>query len=379
MISSFRLPDLVLGVSVRADTSGAKQAARDLKRAVQQEFGGAGGGGGGGGGGGFLGATSGAAIGATFGRQIIGGIGKAFRRSPVTASGQKLLTARRIAGLLPPATEKQQWAGTLRWPSVPGGTLLPKGETAVRGGGTLLNLLSGAGLGKAFSGLGGTVKKVAGLAGLGRIAGLVGSLGKAGIIGAIIAAIALAIYISVKVYVKALKAALTYIRNSGVGTEGKFGNFGRFAETLDEFSAAWANVWAQIGLAIIQIFELERILPPLTNMLIMFASALSWLSDQKWFKFMMQRAAGPLADPNLWKAMGWLMDKMPKGEGGKDLGRRMSANMAPAALEGSVAAYSMIRGTMIRYAAETARNTKVAADALQKIMQRAPELGVVAG
>jgi len=39
-MTPFKLPDLVLGVSIVADTSGAKKAGRDLQRAVNQGFGG---------------------------------------------------------------------------------------------------------------------------------------------------------------------------------------------------------------------------------------------------------------------------------------------------------------------------------------------------
>jgi hypothetical protein len=72
---------------------------------------------------------------------------------------------------------------------------------------------------------------------------------------------------------------------------------------------------------------------------------------------------------------------LPEPKAGVDLGGGggLSSRMGGAALEGSVEAYRTIQGTLMRYAAETAKNTKEAAGALKQILNRAPAMGVVAG
>jgi hypothetical protein len=84
MISSFRLPDLVLGVSIRADVTGAKQAARDLKNAVGRELGTTGGTTGGRGGGGLGAGLLGGVLGAGM---LGGGKGKSSGLPMALAGG----------------------------------------------------------------------------------------------------------------------------------------------------------------------------------------------------------------------------------------------------------------------------------------------------
>jgi len=80
------------------------------------------------------------------------------------------------------------------------------------------------------------------------------------------------------------------------------------------------------------------------------------------------------------KMAGWVLGKMGiKPSAGVDLGGGMSTRLPGAALEGSVEAYRIIQGTLMRYAAETARNTKETAGALKEIINRAPAMGVVPG
>jgi hypothetical protein len=80
----------------------------------------------------------------------------------------------------------------------------------------------------------------------------------------------------------------------------------------------------------------------------------------------------------LGNAMEWIMSLIPEGKGGISGRSGMSSKMSGAMLEGSVEAYRTIQGTMMRYAAETAKNTRETTGVLRRILERAPEMGVVA-
>jgi len=82
----------------------------------------------------------------------------------------------------------------------------------------------------------------------------------------------------------------------------------------------------------------------------------------------------------LGNALEWIMSFIPEGAGGiAGAGAGMSTKMGGAMLEGSVEAYRTIQGTMMRYAAETAKNTRETTGVLREILNRGADMGVVAG
>ena len=177
------------------------------------------------------------------------------------------------------------------------------------------------------------------------------------------------------VMVPAIKAATGYIRKSGAG--GMFGEYGRRAS---ETPVLLKNVAVQFGLMWIEMLNLLPVLEDFNAILIRMASLANYAREQKWLGTA-ARTSMSLNPYVMWfKGLNWLIQKLPLGTGGAELGTGgRSPKLAGAMLEGSVEAYSTIRGTMQRYAADTARNTRETSETLKKILARGPEMGVVAG
>ena len=188
---------------------------------------------------------------------------------------------------------------------------------------------------------------------------------------------------TVKTMIAAMMPAIKYIRATGTTT----GEYGQFSKQMTEFGAVWENLKVQFGLMVISVGDLVSTVGEIIPLMIKLSELFSYIADNEIFKMVAKTMLTPVMfNPWLLKAWNWATDKMGVGNGwgGKELPKKLDDNLpgakvAGAAMEGSVEAYRTIQGTMMRYAAETAKNTKVAADALQKIMQRAPEMGVVAG
>jgi hypothetical protein len=169
-----------------------------------------------------------------------------------------------------------------------------------------------------------------------------------------------------------MSPALQYIRNTGTTT----GRYGRFSNAMEATPSALRNVNVQFGLMAIQLLNLDDAMQGFNRILVQTGSVMAWLGEQKWLKAIL------LSHPNVLglRALNWALGKLPTGKGGVDLGGGgFSGRMAPAALQGSVEAYRIIQGNLMNYAAATARNTKQTVDALNKIIERAPAMGVVAG
>jgi hypothetical protein len=167
-----------------------------------------------------------------------------------------------------------------------------------------------------------------------------------------------------------MSPALQYIRNTGTTT----GRYGRFSNAMEATPSALRNVNVQFGLMAIQLLNLDDAMQGFNRILVQTGSVMAWLGEQKWLKAIL------LSHPNVLglRALNWALGKLPTGKGGVDLGGGgFSGRMAPAALEGSVETYRTIQGRMMDYAAQTARNTAETSATLQKIVDRAPLMGVV--
>jgi hypothetical protein len=372
MITSFKLPDLVLGVNIRADVTGARAAARQLRNAVASEFARAGG----------MGA---AGIGAAGGA---GGVGGAvLAGSAVIAQSVSGLNTQLDAAIASLNAWKQK---------VPGAPKEPTGEPfdaasfinpnfGKRGGG----MRAGQGKGSwqnqyervASMGLVynrairvwvPAVEKATNTAtAKGTQTGLLKGLRKAlrlwhFLIGGLIVG---AVVGGVK---GALSPALQYIRNTG--TTG--GRYGAFAEHAGNTPSALRNVRVQFGLMAIQLLELDQVCREFNHILVQLGSAFEWLGKQSWLKRGIEAQKYSLWNlpwTVLWRALQYV----PGGTGGTDLGSGNRMGFGGGALEGSVEAYRTIQGRMMDYAAQTARNTAEMSAAMQKILDRGPAMGVV--
>lgn len=353
MISTFRLPDLVLGVSIRADTTGARQAAQQLKAAVSSQFGAVAGGGTGSGFGTGLGAGIGAGIGTGLSRSIgRGRLAAALNPKPRLLLPEPSLQMKQIAaaaGFSPSRGAAKTVAAELKAAT----------ESASK-----------------------TAKGVAGAGGW--WAALGASFARGGIMRGIAMAarrfwpllIVLVAWEFVKhVMIPAIRSAIGYIRASGA--KGAFGEVGRQASYVP---VLLRNVAVQFGLMWIEMLNLLPVLEDFNAILIRMASLANFAREQKWLGTAARVSMGLNPYVAWFKGINWLVQKLPLGGGGADLGSAgRSPKLAGAYLEGSVEAYSAIRGSMQRYAADTARNTKETSETLKKILARAPEMGVVAG
>jgi len=107
---------------------------------------------------------------------------------------------------------------------------------------------------------------------------------------------------------------------------------------------------------------------------------MAWLGQNEWIGKIVRwsNELNPVMAPT--NMFFKLLKLLPTGEGGVDLGSGLpGGRMAGAMLQGSVEAYRTIQQTMMNYAAQTAKNTKDTAEAMKKILERAPQMGVVAG
>jgi len=363
VISSFRLPDLVLGVSLKADTSGSRQAAQDLKRSIQREMGVIGGGGRGGL---TSDVISGAVAGKVAGRMAGGVLGNAALTTTTrealavgAAAGSTLslsaaLAASKLAGASAASVAKAVHDAAKG--SIIAANSIAKGATAA---GPALEAATAAAVG------GGASK------------GFLSSLRSFRSIWHLI--IGVLIIGTFKEAVKMLIPAFEYIRRSGAG--GKFGEAGQEWSML---SATLENVKVQFGLMAISALNIGSCLENLNRGLARLGTILGFLAEHPLLTRMQIGGMGGLgalasiASVYL-KIVDWLAQKIPT-KGGIDLGGGgLSSRMGGAALEGSVEAYRIIQGTLMRYAAETAKNTKASAEALKQILNRAPAMGVVAG
>ena len=441
MISSFRLPDLVLGVSIRADVRGAKQAARDLKNAVGRELGTTGGGSGGGGGGGFGGGLLGGVLGAgMLGGGIKGKVPRAnfkgglgFKKRPgIKGYGGKTLTSSDLIQLLAmkelgfssvELREVEKVLGSSSLSSTAGKSITPfnAGKLAWRNKAKISGkrlaeglhslgikeiatpYFSALGLGLVGGAVGSGIEKKAGAAAgigkrskfsprmfsrIGRMAGL-GGLGGIGAtmmmvvrflgpLGFALIAAALAFKMAMSFVVSSLTTAVSWIRRMGI----HHGEFGNFSAQIDNFTVVWRNLKLEFGLFLIQVFQLGAILQNIVPIFASVAQAINVLANNKIFRAYMRLAmaiipSGYVFNPQVWKGANNLLG-VPN-TGNERIGRGTALNMSPAALEGSAEASRIVNSAVMAYQAETARNTKRCAETLQQILNRAPELGVVPG
>jgi len=412
VISSFRLPDLVLGVSLKADTSGSRQAAQELKRSIQKEMGTIGGGKGG--------VGSGVAAGVAAG--VAGNVGSRLE-GLVKQFGleRTVMTAQNLAAVHGRAADIALAAGDMK-------AAVEQSLMAV----SMSRLAKKAGDDMAEGMSRGMLRRLKMIA--------------AAIAAAISGAVSYALY---RIVVGSIRSALGYIKNVGAG-----GQYGDFREELYRIRAILTNVRVQFGLMLIDILRLGDVLRSLQPVLLRIVNLFMWFRESPkaqfaallvalaaiavalaaivtaaglavaalvalagvslagaaiaflavlgvilftveaivatlltlgWLKNIlsgkMPFAGGPIATmveglKLVGKFLNWVL---PKPKAGVDLGGGLSSRMGGAALEGSVEAYRTIQGTLMRYAAETARNTKEAAGALKEILNRAPAMGVVPG
>jgi hypothetical protein len=171
-----------------------------------------------------------------------------------------------------------------------------------------------------------------------------------------------------------LGPALGYIRATGTTT----GRYGRFSAEAYGANVALRNVSVQFGLMAIEVFRLDAVLSDFNRALVQLGSAFAWIGKN--VGGLLSFLAKVTGLGLLLKAINIILKALPTGAGGVNLGAGgLSSKMAPAALQGSVQAYSILQGNLLNYAAATARNTKQTVDALNKIIERAPQMGVVAG
>jgi len=177
--------------------------------------------------------------------------------------------------------------------------------------------------------------------------------------------------------IAAMAPSLSYIRTTGT-QEGRYGDF---STNLSQIEVLLKNVGIQFGLMVIDLYELDKAMSDIIPVLVQIANLFEWMGKQEWIKTIIK--LNELSQVNFQIAkwgLGFFAKGANEGTGGVDLGQGMAmSKLAGAAMEGSVAAYRTIQGTMMKYASETAKNTKEAAGALKKILDRAPEMGVVMG
>ena len=403
MIPSFRLPDLVLGVALKADVSGSRQAAQDLKRSIQKEMGVVSGGGGGGRGGGvggslLAGAAAVSAVSAAANKvaktaklrddiwkKIIDDAKPAFRGPLRGGQAFNNVFARDWKG--PAGTRFGDWRnsfGAIQWRAKQAQVAAELNTLGRKPATDISRMVATS---KAASSATAATAAAAGIKAATRSGNWWATLGASFAQGNITRGIAMAakrfwpllIVLLAWEFIKhvmipAIKAAVGYIKRSGAG-----GTLGEFGKRAGETPVLLKNVAVQFGLMWIELLNLLPVLEDFNAILIRVASLVNYVREQKWLSAA-SRMSMSLNPYVMWfKGLNWLIQKIPLGSGGADLGAGRSPKLAGAYLEGSVEAYSNIRGTMQRYAADTARNTKETSDTLKKILARAPEMGVVAG
>jgi len=401
MLSSFKLPDLVLGVSIKADTAGAREAARQLRTAVQSEMnkltpvGGGGGGGTGGGGGGRGGGSATAlaamGIGSQVGsqisqitsqagvnyHQILENINRNFPYNPVERQREQALLDQFAAGLnqAERQREKQKVGRAQRASLTP--TYNPRSGLQGYGGVPMPAPIDVAKSIKAGARAAApaVTKATAAAVKNGSIKGFVSSASyMRGVWGLVITGIIVGAF---RTAIAAMAPSLSYIRTTGT-QEGRYGDF---STNLSQIEVLLKNVGIQFGLMVIDLYELDKAMSDIIPVLVQIANLFEWMGKQEWIKTIIK--LNELSQVNFQIAkwgLGFFAKGANEGTGGVDLGQGMAmSKLAGAAMEGSVAAYRTIQGTMMKYASETAKNTKEAAGALKKILDRAPEMGVVMG
>lgn len=376
MITSFKLPDLVLGVNIRADVTGARAAARQLRNAVASEFARAGGLGLPGMGGG-AGAAAGASTAAVLG-------GSAAIASTIHELRAQLNT--QLDSAIASLNEwKKKFPGAFKEPTGeafdaasfinPDFKKRSGGMRAGQGKGSWQNSYERvASMGLVYNRslkvwVPATKKAAAKAVGEGTQLGLLQGLKKAlclwhFLIGGLIVGLVVG---GAK---RMMGPALQYIRNTGTTT----GRYGAFSNAMEATPSALRNVSVQFGLMAIELFNLDEALQDFNRILVQMGSVLGWLGEQKWLMWFIK------GNPNLVlsRLVNFALGKLPTGAGGVDLGAGgLSNRLSPAALQGSVQAYSILQGNLMNYALQTARNTKQTVDALNKIIERAPAMGVV--
>lgn len=397
-----QLPDLVLGVRIEADVTGTRQAITKLQRSINQQTGYIAGSSSGGMGGGLLGGATGAGLTAL----LMGGKGKGTQTKGIFGGGLgfkvgALATA--LKATSPSELYKQKrmiMAGDLailrvqrnqlkkmlqtekitkddydvrkrglqhqlyalkaeskaihakRLSHGKGGMVGIQGERAIAG--QFQNLLAGAGAGGLLQGgmgRGGLMQKGLKLAGLGKLGKLAG-VARFGIIGAILAALLASIW----AFVKSLKAAVAYIRQSIVNDK----VFRPFVNQLDRFGQMWTNLWRQTGLMLITVLPLTEALAAFTNVLKIWGTIIAGITP------FLKTMASLNFNFTVLRFIANLYSKIPGGSGGISL--PMGPKMAPGALEGSVEAYRSIYGGA-DYLAKIADNTFDMKQTLRKFVQ----------
>jgi hypothetical protein len=368
VISSFRLPDLVLGDAIKADTSGSRQAAQELKKSIQREMGVIGGGRGGGMGGALL---AGAVAGGVGGQAATAGVVPAINRVAnnwrtvalaIHQANRKIFAAAQAAASVGNIAEVTRLSDIMAGGHAGGLRAAQARYAASKAAGGATATAAAAAGGAAATAAAATSSR-----------GILASLRSFRSIWHLI--IGVLIVGTIMEAVKSLLPALDYIRK--VRPQGRYGVFG---EQADIMQATLRNVGVQWGLMIIQLLELDKVLAAFNDRLVQLGSLFGWIGENKGIAWLIKTLISANPNMQMLKFLNWIASQLPQGNGGIDLGAGgPGARLGGAALEGSVEAYRTIQGTLMRYAAETAKNTKEAAGALKQILNRAPAMGVVAG
>jgi hypothetical protein len=364
MIESFKLPDLVLGVRIRADTTGARRAAQDLSRSVSREinrpisgtpYSGAGRASGGGLGSAMLGSG----LGAMLGIRGLPAMKKVSAFNAMSASAgtrglDVLATINELFG-------QKATQGYLKFMGGDKGLLSlvrqfkpAQAQAAVGIMGKIALLFGTVGSSRGILGLVSKLARATGFSKLGTISRLFPLLAKFGPIGLVLAAIAGA-FMS---FVKSLRAASEYIRKSALP---KSSIYRRFTDQSDKVSASLTNIWRQLGLMFINVYPLVQLLESLNVTLRGLGSLTAFLTPI--FKL------NALINPFVWqiRLLNMALSLLPKFAGGVSLPQASPGRFAPAATEGSVEAYRIVNQSMSDYAARTATATEQSAGWLRRL------------
>jgi hypothetical protein len=374
-----QLPDLVLGVRIEADVTGTRQAITKLQRSINQQTGIVAGGSSGGRGGGFLGAAVGGGFAASMlgTRSALAGVKslaavqkaagnrlmKELREGKITEDKAALGMLHLMTGIsgIEGSRRYMAWGGDKRLLQL---TRMAKAYSA---GGAARAAAGGAkgaagGLGSAAAGAGfaGLFQRMLKFAGLGKFSKMVG-MARFGVVGAILAALLASIW----AFVKSLKAAVAYIRQSIVNDK----VFRPFVNQLDEFGRMWTNLWRQTGLMLITVLPLTEALAAFTNVLKIWGTIIAGITP------FLKTMASLNFNFTVLRFIADLYSKLPGGSGGISL--PMGSKMAPGALEGSVEAYRSIYGGA-DYLAKIADNTFDTKQALRNL-GKGFVIGVIGG
>lgn len=358
MISSFRLPDLVLGVRIRADVTGARQAARDLKNAVGRELGTGGGTTGGGTGGGFGGGLLGGLLGAgmmgggklsskaprgifgggmgfkskgkyersisdmgmllalgdgAFSKAEIGAVEKVLGGKGLSSTAGKTVTAfgaGKLAWRNKAKISGTKLAGVLNTLGVkeiaqPYLSALSTGLVAGAVGKSAAGPAAGLGRGSKFSPrMFSRIGRAAGLGGLGGLGATMMMVGRfLGPLGFALIGAALAFKMAMSFVVSSLSTATNWIRKMGI-TAGAFGNF---TAQLDNFTVVWRNLKLEFGLMLIKVFDLGSLFQSMIPVIVLLSQLVKEVTEtpkaQGFIKGFLLKVA-PWATPEGWNALG---------------------------------------------------------------------------